>query len=298
MDFLAQAEFPEEEDIPLVRVAKADVILRPPPRKKRKISNPPEEKWICVFCNQKMPRSMQKEHLNSLAHAKKKREHLQDQALGSTYHCKVCDKWVKTKNRDAHERGKKHLKRLKQSGRGVDHHPVSKPPGLEQKAVAAPLPLDWSEHTDVNSNKKYYFHGPTQHTTWNHPLSKEYALEYQKMILANTPELLKEKKFTDPSRINSYRAAGAKKFEAFCDIMSGGRKRSQKQQKFFYCEICDRKMLYGSMVSHLNGKTHLKKKRRADQERNKLFGKLENQIKNGQGNIISRKPQRVLPPPV
>ena len=83
----------------------------------------------------------------------------------------------------------------------------------------------------------------------NHPLSKEYALEYQKMILANTPELLKEKKFTDPSRINSYRAAGAKKFEAFCDIMSGGRKRSQKQQKFFYCEICDRKMLYG--IFHL-----------------------------------------------
>merc|ERR1719204_2906895 len=202
-----------------------------PPAKRRKL-NPitkSGQKWFCVFCNQNMPIEDQKAHMNSLAHAKKKRKHLSDQASGETYECTVCKKWVKIKNRTEHQKSRKHLKKLSQAKRSGDE--MVTPPGLDGP-TPAPLPAGWTQHFHPASSKTYYYHAASKHTTWNHPLSDEYQQEYEKHLCQTNPEyakLMEEKnkalqqKFTDPSYINAYRAAGAEKFEAFCDIISSKR---------------------------------------------------------------------------
>merc|ERR1740123_1424985 len=43
------------------------------------------------------------------------------------------------------------------------------------------LPNGWQIYTDPTSGKSYYHYKPTGHTTWNHPLSEEYKIEYQQM---------------------------------------------------------------------------------------------------------------------
>jgi len=53
------------------------------------------------------------------------------------------------------------------------------------------LPRGWQTFTDPTSNKPYYHHKPTGHTTWNHPHSDEYRAEYE-LLKGNQPKSKEE----------------------------------------------------------------------------------------------------------
>merc|ERR1719373_946364 len=107
MDFLALAEHPDEEQNDTEseqapnakengKLDQANIhplmkrkieLAKSPSWKKRKIIREEGKKWTCIFCSQTMPLEDQKAHMNSLAHAKKKREHLTEEANGGSYRC-------------------------------------------------------------------------------------------------------------------------------------------------------------------------------------------------------------------
>jgi len=297
MEFLALAEHPDEDQTsdteseqgaytnersdsnhdqnhPLMK--RKLELAKNPAWKKRKITREGGKKWTCIFCSQTMPLEDQKAHMNSLAHAKKKREHLTEEANGGSYRCDLCDRWIKTKNREAHEKSKKHLKKVKRTQRSK--LPLEGPPGLNQKVVPAPMPPGWTAHIHPEMKRSFYFHAMSNHTTWNHPLSQEYAQEYARMMAGangnKSPDKTKKRKH------------------------SRGKNRNNNQQTF-YCDICNRKMMYNSMMEHLSGKSHLRKKKNMEKRANYLMGKLKKQLDNGTQTkvMIAREPRR-LPPPL
>ena len=56
---------------------------------------------------------------------------------------------------------------------GIDPNTESSLLWIAQEAINAPLPQGWSDHTDPSGNV-YFYHAPTQESTWVHPLDDHY----------------------------------------------------------------------------------------------------------------------------
>jgi|EP00945_MAST-04E_sp_MAST-4E-sp1_P008556 hypothetical protein len=56
---------------------------------------------------------------------------------------------------------------------GIDPNRESSLLWIAQEAISAPLPSGWTDHTDESGNV-YFYHAPTQESTWVHPLDDHY----------------------------------------------------------------------------------------------------------------------------